>query len=209
MSVYKAISNVMKRLSKNGIGKNGVNSHQKYNYRSIDDMYNSLSSIMSEECLIILPNIKSHKAERISTAKGIQSYTVIEVEYTFIYSEDGSTCKMVVYGEALDTSDKSTNKAMSAAYKYACIQAFCIPIDGNDDADKETLTFANDVLSEEIETLIEETGSDIGQFLAYFKVGSISEMSVSMKNKAIGILDNKKRKNSSNNQALNLEGKAA
>lgn len=32
----------------------------------------------------------------------------------------------------MDSGDKATNKAMSAAYKYACFQAFAIPVDGND-----------------------------------------------------------------------------
>ena len=30
-------------------------------------------------------------------------------------------------GEAMDTGDKATNKAMSAAMKYALLQTFCIP----------------------------------------------------------------------------------
>ena len=42
------------------------------------------------------------------------------------------------YGEAMDSADKATNKAMSAAYKYAAIQAFCIPTEGDNDADATT-----------------------------------------------------------------------
>jgi len=41
-------------------------------------------------------------------------------------------------GEAMDSGDKSSNKAMSAAYKYACFQAFCIPTEGDNDADNTT-----------------------------------------------------------------------
>ena len=41
-------------------------------------------------------------------------------------------------GEAMDRSDKATNKAMSAAYKYACFQTFCIPTEGDNDADFTT-----------------------------------------------------------------------
>jgi hypothetical protein len=39
------------------------------------------------------------------------------------------------FGEALDNGDKATSKAMTAAYKYAILQAFCIPIRGMEDAD--------------------------------------------------------------------------
>lgn len=35
----------------------------------------------------------------------------------------------------MDSGDKATNKAMSAAYKYACMQAFSIPTEGDNDPD--------------------------------------------------------------------------
>jgi hypothetical protein len=38
----------------------------------------------------------------------------------------------------MDSGDKATNKAMSAAFKYACLQAFCIPTEGDNDADATT-----------------------------------------------------------------------
>jgi hypothetical protein len=38
----------------------------------------------------------------------------------------------------MDSGDKSTNKAMSAAYKYACIQSFCIPTEGDNDTENTT-----------------------------------------------------------------------
>ena len=42
--------------------------------------------------------------------------------------EDGSSHKVEAYGEALDGGDKATAKAMSAAYKSAMVQTFCIPV---------------------------------------------------------------------------------
>ena len=38
----------------------------------------------------------------------------------------------------MDSGDKATNKAMSAAYKYAALQTFCIPTEGDNDADATT-----------------------------------------------------------------------
>jgi hypothetical protein len=43
-----------------------------------------------------------------------------------------------MFGEAMDSSDKSTNKAEAAAFKYACFQAFCIPTEADNDADAHT-----------------------------------------------------------------------
>ena len=38
----------------------------------------------------------------------------------------------------MDTADKATNKAMSAAYKYMAMEVFCIPTEGDNDADATT-----------------------------------------------------------------------
>ena len=49
--------------------------------------------------------------------------------------DDGSVHTVAVYGEALDPSDKATAKAMSAAYKSAMVQTFCIPVASSEDPD--------------------------------------------------------------------------
>jgi len=38
----------------------------------------------------------------------------------------------------MDSGDKATNKAMSAAYKYMAFQTFAIPTEGDNDADAHT-----------------------------------------------------------------------
>jgi hypothetical protein len=38
----------------------------------------------------------------------------------------------------MDSGDKATNKAMSAAYKYMAFQTFAIPTEGENDADHQT-----------------------------------------------------------------------
>ena len=53
-------------------------------------------------------------------------YSVLKVKYTF-YAEDGSHVSAVVQSEGMDSADKSSNKAMSAACKYALFQVFNIP----------------------------------------------------------------------------------
>ena len=44
----------------------------------------------------------------------------------------------VVQGEGMDSGDKSSNKAMSVAFKYACFQVFCIPTEEMKDPDADT-----------------------------------------------------------------------
>ena len=134
--VYVAISNVMAGLARAGIGKVRKNESQGYKFRGIDDVYNALAPLMAGEGLCILPKCLSRSVtERQSARGGVLFAVVVDVEFTFASSKDGSHVTVRVPGEAMDSADKATNKAMSAAYKYACLQTFCIPTEGDNDAD--------------------------------------------------------------------------
>lgn len=137
--VYKAIANVMQDLTAEGISKNRTNQKQGYAFRGIDDVYNTLSGLLVKHGLLILPNAQGHTVvERVSNNGGALFSVTLKVEFTLVSIEDGSSHIVTMYGEAMDSGDKATNKAMSAAYKYACIQAFCIPTEGDNDADAQT-----------------------------------------------------------------------
>jgi hypothetical protein len=62
----------------------------------------------------------------------------LKVAFDLVSVEDGSSHSIKAYGEALDAGDKATSKAMTAAYKYALLQTFCIPISGSEDADADS-----------------------------------------------------------------------
>lgn len=137
--VYAAIANVTEKLTKEGITKSRKNSQQGYNFRGIDDVYNALAPFLADAKLCILPNVLSREViERESKNGGALFYVTVKVDFAFVAAEDGSEHHVTTYGEAMDSGDKATNKAMSAAYKYACMQAFCIPTEGDNDADSTT-----------------------------------------------------------------------
>jgi len=139
MSVYQAINRVQAALAKQGITKDRRNQQQGYNFRGIDDVFNALSPLLAENGLCILPRILSRQCEERQTAKGgTLFYVTVEAEFDFVSSEDGSKHTVRTFGEAMDSGDKATNKAMSAAYKYAAFQAFAIPTEGDHDADAQT-----------------------------------------------------------------------
>lgn len=71
---------------------------------------------------------------------------------------EGSVHTVCTYGEAMDSADKATNKAMSAAYKYAAFQTFCIPTEGDNDADATTPEATKVVVKKE-EPVVNETVS--------------------------------------------------
>ena len=137
--VYTAIISVMRAIGVTGITKDRKNEQQGYKFRGIDDVYNALSGHLAGAGLCALPRVlKREVTERATKSGGVLFYTVLDVEYDFVAAEDGSKHTVAVVGEAMDSADKSSNKAMSAAYKYACMQVFCIPTEGDNDADGKT-----------------------------------------------------------------------
>lgn len=138
-AVYKAIERVMADLSKIGIAKSKTNTTQNFKYRSVDDVMNELSALLPKHGLLILPRVTKYQCvERVSGSGKPLFYTVLDVEYDFISTEDGSKHTVgPMIGEAMDSGDKSANKAMAIAYKYVCFQAFCIPTEATADPDAD------------------------------------------------------------------------
>lgn len=143
-NVYQAIAKVQAALAKEGISKDRISGAEggnspKFKFRGIDDVYNTISGLLAENGLCILPRLITRETSERKKPDGKMLYFVaVEVEYDLVSSHDGSKHTIKVPGEAMDSGDKATNKAMSAAYKYACLQTFCIPTEGDNDADATT-----------------------------------------------------------------------
>jgi hypothetical protein len=98
---------------------------------------NALNPAMVKNHVFVAPTVLEEKREERETAKGgLLIYSVVKVQYKF-YTDDGSSVESVVIGEAMDSGDKSMNKAMSAAFKYACFQVFCIPTEEMHDSEED------------------------------------------------------------------------
>ena len=140
MNVYQAINAIQYALSKIGITKDGRNTQGNgYSFRGIDQVYNTLSPLLAEHKLCILPRVvKSMQTERQSSSGKTLIYSYVTMEFDLVSSEDGSKHTICTVGEAFDSGDKSMNKAMSAAYKYAAFQAFAIPTEGDNDSESQT-----------------------------------------------------------------------
>lgn len=144
MTIHDKINKIQADLAKQGITKSRKNAQQGYNFRGIDDVYNALAPLIAKHGVVIVPEYSERETtEKTTKTGGILFYTTIKGKFTFISSEDGTSVEATMYGEAMDSADKSTNKAMSAAYKYACLQVFCIPTEGDNDADATTYDLAS------------------------------------------------------------------
>jgi hypothetical protein len=127
MNVYESIAQVASELAQIGIAKSSKNTMQGFNFRGIDAVYNTLAPLLAKHKLCILPRCLERECVERTNAKGTALfYVTVKAEFDIV-AADGSIHTVATYGEAMDSGDKATNKAMSAAYKYAAFQTFCIP----------------------------------------------------------------------------------
>lgn len=138
-NVFAKIAAVQGELAKVGIAKGRRNAQQGYNFRGIDEVYAALSPLLSRHGLVIIPRVVSRECVERQSAKGGALFNVtVHAEFDFVSADDGSIHTAATFGEAMDSADKATNKAMSAAYKYAAFMTFAIPTEGEEDADAVT-----------------------------------------------------------------------
>lgn len=137
--VYQAIRLVAGDLAKDGIQKNRDNNAQGFKFRGIDDVYNVIADILVRHGLDILPTYSDRvESSRVSSGSKTLFFVSVKGTFTFVSCEDGSSHDVVTYGEAMDSGDKATNKAMAAAHKYAILQTFHVPTEGHNDPDEDS-----------------------------------------------------------------------
>lgn len=134
--IYAALCGAMAEMD--AIGKNSKNQQQGFMYRGIDAVMNALNPVLKSNKIFVVPEVlEHHREERQTKNGGNLIYSILKIRYTF-YAEDGSNVSATVIGEGMDSADKSSNKAMSVAFKYACFQVLCIPTEEMKDPDSET-----------------------------------------------------------------------
>jgi hypothetical protein len=137
--IYVAITAVTAEFARSGVAKTKVNQAENYFYRGIDDICSRLAPLLAHHRLCVLPRVLDRICEERSSADGsVLMRIALRVAFDLVSARDGSVHSIETYGEALDAGDKATAKAMTAAYKQALVQAFCIPVEGNEDADAAT-----------------------------------------------------------------------
>ena len=131
--IYKKIIEVMADI--NAIGKDRRNQQQGFQFRGIDDVMNELHGSLAKCGVFVLPTVLEETRTTGKTKNGGDMfYTRLKINFGF-YAEDGSHVDAIVIGEAMDTGDKASNKALSIGLKYAMLQVFCIPTEDDKDPD--------------------------------------------------------------------------
>lgn len=202
MNIYQAINAVMKDCG--AVGKDSRNPQQGYQYRGIDAVMNAINPALTKNKVFVAPEVLEQTREERQSAKGgLLIYSIVKVKYTF-YAEDGSNVSAVVMGEGMDSGDKATNKAMSAAFKYALFQTFCIPteemidseIDSPEPKKKDTITEAE---AKNLAMEIQRADVNLDKLLQREKVKSLIELTPERYMKIMGQLDAIKRTEKSTN----------
>lgn len=130
--ILGALLAIETEMSQVGIGKDRTNQAQKFKFRGIDDVLNALAPLWAKNGVLVVPQLLSREqTERKSKEGGTLFDVVVKMRYDFVAVADGSYLTVEMPGEAMDSGDKATNKAISTAYKYAVIQLLSIPIEGS------------------------------------------------------------------------------
>jgi len=116
------------------VGKNRKNNHQNYNFRGIDDVLNFVGPAVAKAGLRVEVDMSEYLSDRVEWEDGgrrkFRMHVSLKLTARFT-APDGSQHVCAAYGEGQDTSgDKATNKAMSAAFKYAFFLGLVIPVEG-------------------------------------------------------------------------------
>ena len=134
--IYERIAAIMAEVP--AIGKNNQNQEQRYRFRGIDDVYNSLHPLFVKHQVFTTSEILNKNREVWTNKNGtIMIEFTLQVKYRFT-AIDGSSIETETMGQAMDSSDKASNKAMSMAHKAAILQIFMIPTVDIEDADATT-----------------------------------------------------------------------
>jgi hypothetical protein len=131
-SIYQLMALVMRDVR--NLGKDGFNDHQKYKFRGVDGAIGALAQPLRDHGVFMTPEVLDSETE----VRGKMNAIRMRVAFHF-YGPAGDKVTAITMGEASDTADKASNKAMSAALKYALIHTFMIPVDAAslDDGDRD------------------------------------------------------------------------
>lgn len=129
--IFKAINAVMQEVGyvqKKRSG--GVN----YSFAGEAALIEAIRPELVKNGLFVFPASIRETSDSYTTSKGAtMNRAVLVITYRFAHTS-GETFDVEVAGEGADVGDKSFNKAMTGAYKYALRQTFCI--ETGDDPDK-------------------------------------------------------------------------
>ena len=185
--IFKKMSEVMKDIG--SIGKDQKNVAQGFKFRGIDQFVNGLYPALTKHGVFMAPRCvkESHELKEVTRSNGkagVDKHVTILMEYDF-FAEDGSKVTVgPIPAEGLDSGDKATNKALSAALKYALIQTFSVPTEDMEEGDKVSPEIGTNTKAV---SPIVKTNTVNGSPVSINAAGQVAEESVTPVKKGFGV----------------------
>lgn len=130
MKINEALSAVMADIG--AVDKGGYNKVQSYSYRGVDAVVNAVSPALKKHGVVVMPVESSIEyVERTNKNGNAVIDARARVTYRWIGPE-GDWLDSTVCSEGRDTSDKSSTKAMSVAFRTCLLQTLALPTDDED-----------------------------------------------------------------------------
>jgi hypothetical protein len=131
LTIAQALTEVMKEVG--AVAKKDRNASQGFNFRGIDAVVNAVSPALQKHGVIVVPSVEDYEYASVEIGKNrtVMGHVKVKVSYTFI-GAGGDAIKATVVGEAMDSGDKATAKAMSVAFRTALLQTLSLPTDEPD-----------------------------------------------------------------------------
>lgn len=131
LTIAQSLVEIMKSVG--AIAKKDKNTSQGFNFRGIDSVVNAVAPALQQWGVVVVPHVEDYQYESVEIGKNrtVMGHVKVKVTYTFIGSA-GDAISATVVGEAMDSGDKATAKAMSVAFRTALLQALCLPTDDLD-----------------------------------------------------------------------------
>lgn len=134
-NIYVALNAVMKQVGYVQKQK-AANSTLKYSYAGEAALIAAIRPHLVEHGIVVYPaGVRELRTETYQTSNGAtMNRTIGLFDFMFYHGESDTSFLAEALGEGADIGDKSANKAMTAAYKYALRQA--LMIETGDDPDQ-------------------------------------------------------------------------
>lgn len=122
------------------IGKDSQNKQQGFNFRGIDAVINAAAPEFIKAGVVVFPKVLDYQygTVEVGKARTPMGHARVTVEYTF-HGPAGDVLSGSAPGEAMDSGDKATAKAMSVAYRTFLLQALSLP---TTDTDPDAVSYA-------------------------------------------------------------------
>ena len=129
-TIVQAINGVMRAIDH--VGKNEGGGKLGYKFRGIDAVINATGPAFRAHGVFVVPEVLNYEYATVkSNADKDLASVRLTVRYIF-HGPAGDSISSTVVGEAFDSGDKATAKAMSVALRTCLLQVLALPTDDPD-----------------------------------------------------------------------------